>query len=107
MAATNLSHNIFAPVLDIADKARVADLAFGSVASAAAQTAALPEAVYRVEFLVAGYLKVAATASDVTASTGMPMAATTPVYVIVPANHKIGAIATSAASTSATIMPVA
>ena len=87
-------------LLDIADTARAADVSF---TGAAAQSAALSPGgtggVYDIVSDIDCFIKVAATADDVTTTTGNPLSANEMLPLWVPNGYKIGAVSTSASGT--------
>lgn len=95
MAGFSMVHPTF-----VTDAADIEGSAQGTVSSAtsAAQSGALQEGIYDLWNTQDCYIKVAATANDVTAATGyfVKAAATIPVRIVVRANSKIGAIMASA-----------
>lgn len=70
-----------------------------SLSTAAAQSAALTDGIYDVWCDVDCYIKVAATANDVTTSTGYLLRANNTIPVIVPDQEKIGGIVASGTGT--------
>jgi len=71
-----------------------------AVSAVAAQTAVLPEGQYHVWCSVECFIKVGATANDVTAANGYIVRADTTVAVPVRPGHRIGAIAGGAGTLS-------
>ncbi len=87
---------VSADSLKLSGNAQVTPL---STSGTAAQTAALTDGIYHVWAATNTFIKVAATANDVTTSTGYELKAGNTIAVMVPGGQKIGAVLASGSST--------
>ncbi len=85
----------------VTDAVELSGFAQGSLAvsDTGAHTAALAAGIYDVWCAVDCYIKVGATASDVTTSTGYLLRANNTVPVVVPSLEKLGGITSAASDT--------
>ena len=87
-------------ILDIADMARVTDVSFsGTAAHSAALAAGGAGGIFDVVSDIDCFIKVAATANDVTTATGYPLSANSMLVLYVPHGYRIGAVSASASGT--------
>src|SRR5262245_23148834 len=82
--------------IDIEGRARITQL---STSTSGAQTAVLAEGIYDVWASADTFIKIAATASDVTTSTGYLLRANNTVSIFIRAGSRIGAILASSTGT--------
>lgn len=94
--ATNMVTNLTTEMLSITGFARGTDL---SISSTGAHTAVLDQGAYDIWCSTDCYIKTAATANDVTTSSGYLLRSGNTITIAIDSGHKLGGITTAASGT--------